>query len=367
MTWFRRLARVLCIPAACSLACAATTARGQDPAVESPIARIDAEYARGLREVEEKRIKQLDDLAKTQKGDEAAVTLEALFRDALAAQLFEAAEPAAERILAAPGDSPVVDYLAAAVNVLAEADRGEFEQSYKSILDAQSKGEKVAGGVEARELALPAGARITLIETYYQRLAQADQFPILRKALAAIGERAAKTGEDDVAAFVADRIFQIDLIGQPAPEIAGVNQDNKPVTLSKDFRGQVVLVVFWATWCLPSADQVAWLADLHDRYSDKGFQVLGVNLDLHQEGAPSPESFEPLLRQYLLQHNVHWPSIIDKPGDGNVAAAYGVTEIPSTALIGADGKIAQLDVTVANAEPELVRALQAAGKLPATR
>lgn len=335
-------------------------AGAQEAVGETPIGRIDAEYARGLRAVEEKRIKQLDELARSQTGDDAAVTLEALFRDALAAQLFEAAEPAAERVLSSPDDSPVVDYLAAAVNVLAEADRGEFEQSYKSILEAQRKGEQAEGGVAARELALPAGARITLIETYYQRLAQANQFAILRKALAAIGESAAKSGEEEVATFVADRIYQIDLIGRPAPELAGVDQDGKDLKLSRDFEGKVVLVVFWATWCLPSADQVAWLADLHDRYSDQGFRILGVNLDLHQEGAPDAEAFEPLLRRYLLQHNVHWPSLIDRPGDRNAAADFGVTEIPATVLIGADGKVAHLDLTAANAEAAVAEALQAA-------
>lgn len=360
MTWTRRVWVVVIVTSGALVASSARSAWGQSDSRAS----IEADYAKRLMEVEVERINRLDQLSRTQQGAELAETLETLFRAAIGAQLFEAAEPVAERVIKSPGDSPVVDYLAAVINVLAEADRGEFEQSYQSILAAQHAGEKIEGGELAREHALPTEARITLLETYYQRLAQADQFPILRKALAAVGESASKTGEEAVAAFVADRIHQIDLIGKPAPEIVGVNQDGKDVRLTQTFKGDVVLVVFWATWCLPSAEQAAWLADMYDLYADKGFRVLGVNLDLHQDEQITAEEFEPDLRDYLIENNVRWPSIVDKPGPESAATRYGVTEIPASVLIGADGKVAHLDLNRVNADSEVAAALTKAGKLP---
>jgi peroxiredoxin len=363
MSWTRRIAALGMAGLAAMSPALAPSARGQE--TNQAIAAIDAEFAQGLKALEETRIAKLDALAKGQQGPEATATLEALFRSALNAHLFEAAEPAAERVLKAPGDSPVVDYLAAAVNVLAEADRGQFEQSYQSILAAQAVGERGgADAVAARQEALPPSARIGLIEAYYQRLAQADQFPILRRALAAIAESAARTGEAEVADYIAARLRQIDMIGQPAPDFAGTDQDGRPVRFAELAKDHVVLIVFWATWCVPSADQTAWLEALHEEYADEGFRLVGVNLDLHQEGA-SAEVLEPHLRRFLIEHNVHWPSILDGPGDQSVAALYGVTEIPATVLVGADGRIAHLDVSSANAEAEVRQALQAAGKLPA--
>jgi peroxiredoxin len=328
------------------------------------LAGIDAAYAKELRGVEEARIKRLDALSQKQKGAEATATLEALFRAAISAQLFEAAEPAAERILKKAGDDPLVDYLAASVNVLAEADRNEFEQSYQSLLAGLAARSKAIGAGESPDQVLPAAARLTLLETYYQRLAQAGQFVILRKALVAVEATAKKAGETTIEAFVADRIRQIDLIGKPAPDFKGIDQDGKEISLSKDLKGNVVLLVFWASWCLPCAEQAGWLGDLHDQYVDKGLRIVGVNLDLHQEGAGDAKSYEPVLRHFLLEHNVRWPSIIDQPGPESVAGLYNVTEIPASVLIGADGAVVHLDLNRSNAVAAIEQALRAAGKLP---
>src|SRR5206468_755592 len=107
------------------------------------------------------------------------------------------------------------------------------------------------------------------------RLVRGARFDVARKAFALIQERA----EDPaIKELVAGRLRQFDLIGKPAPPIAGADVDGKPVSLS-DSKGEVVLVVFWASWCLPNAEEVAWFRRVFDAYRGRGLRVLGVNLD----------------------------------------------------------------------------------------
>jgi thiol-disulfide isomerase/thioredoxin len=68
-------------------------------------------------------------------------------------------------------------------------------------------------------------------------------------------------------------------IGKPAPEIASVDLDGNPMTLS-EYRGKVVLVTFWATWCGPCMKLVAHERELAQRYADEPFAIVGVNADI---------------------------------------------------------------------------------------
>ncbi len=152
------------------------------------------------------------------------------------------------------------------------------------------------------------------------------------------------------------RLAQIDLVGKPAPPIAGTSVDGKPVGLA-DFKGDVVLVVFWATWCLPNAEEADRLAAIESAHRARGFHVLGVNLDTMQDGGLPLETVLPNIRRFLLDHNVRWPTLINGPGAADYAKVYGVTEIPSNVLIGRDGKVLQLDLNAANIEASIAKAV----------
>jgi peroxiredoxin len=113
--------------------------------------------------------------------------------------------------------------------------------------------------------------------------------------------------------------------GQMAPAFELPGQLH-PVRLS-DLKGQVVYLDFWASWCGPCKQSFPWMNDMHARYRDKGFRVLGVNLDQRSEEA-----------QGFLKEN---PATFDIAFDasGKTPRAYGIKGMPTSVLIGADGKV----------------------------
>jgi len=113
-------------------------------------------------------------------------------------------------------------------------------------------------------------------------------------------------------------------IGQPAPDFTLRDLDGKVVRLS-DFRGQTVVLNFWATWCAPCRREFPLLVDLYERNRDNGLVVLGVDL---QEAVPS-------VRKFASEFGAKYPILID--GDGSVASQYRVAGLPVTWFIDRDG------------------------------
>src|SRR5262249_4339373 len=136
----------------------------------------------------------------------------------------------------------------------------------------------------------------------------------------------------------------------------GTDIDGKPFDLAAS-KGKVVLVVFWASWCVPCAGEVEWIDRAYTAYRDRGLQVVGVNVDALQDGGQKLETVLPNVRRFLLDHNVRWPTLVSGAGDRDYARTFGVTEVPSNVLIGRDGNVAQIDLVSQNADAVLSRAL----------
>jgi thiol-disulfide isomerase/thioredoxin len=85
----------------------------------------------------------------------------------------------------------------------------------------------------------------------------------------------AKTGETTLKA---DASAGAPKAGEPEPSLTLKDLNGNDVSLS-DFKGKVVLVNFWATWCEPCKAEIPWLIDLQHKYADKGFVILGIALD----------------------------------------------------------------------------------------
>ena len=121
-----------------------------------------------------------------------------------------------------------------------------------------------------------------------------------------------------------------------APDFALKDSDGKVVHLS-DYKGKVVLLDFWATWCGPCKLEIPWFMDLQRKNKDRGFEVLGVSMD--DEGW---EVVKPFLNDLKVNYRVVM-------GNDTTAQTYGgVDALPTTFLIDKTGKIAAVHVGLAS-------------------
>jgi glutathione peroxidase-family protein len=315
---------------------------------------INAEYLRELTALEAKRMERLARLAESAQGDAAHEALVAYFQAALTSGQYRVAEPLAERVIKAGHADPSVLYMAQVTNILAEVDRGAYDESLESLAQALRAGGQADGERRPASFVLPRSTRLSVAETYYQKLVQADQFETARKAFRLIRENSA---DATIRAFADARLARLETIGKPAPEIKGTDIDGRPFDLAEQ-KGHVVLVVFWATWCIPSGPEAEMIDQVYAAYGDRGFRVVGINMDAAQEGV-SPESVLPAVRRFLVEHNVRAPVLVNGAGGQDYAAAYGVTEIPTNFLVDRAGRIIDVDLTAANIDRVIGKALGA--------
>jgi thiol-disulfide isomerase/thioredoxin len=120
-------------------------------------------------------------------------------------------------------------------------------------------------------------------------------------------------------------------VGNPAPPMEGVDLDGRPMTLA-DFRGKVVLVSFWATWCRPCMKLIPHERSLLERFKDKPFAVVGVNADREHEA----------LRRALAKGEITWRSFRnERPGKPSIAEDWKVRGWPTLYLIDHEGIISR--------------------------
>ncbi len=97
--------------------------------------------------------------------------------------------------------------------------------------------------------------------------------------------------------------------------------DNRPLSLS-EFKGKVVFLNFWATWCKPCEEEMPSMERLHQRFKDQGLVVLAISEDAGGASVVGP---------YLKKHKLTFPVGLDPKT--SVASLYGVWAIPSTFII----------------------------------
>jgi len=97
-----------------------------------------------------------------------------------------------------------------------------------------------------------------------------------------------------------------------------------------DFKGKVVVLDFWATWCHGCKIEIPWYMEFQKKYSDRGLSVIGVSMD--DDGWKS-------VRPFLTENRLNYPVVI---GNANLAKQFGVEGLPVTLLIDRHGKIAEV-------------------------
>ena len=115
-------------------------------------------------------------------------------------------------------------------------------------------------------------------------------------------------------------------LSEEAPDFTLKTLDGPNLRL-EEYRGQVVLINFWASWCGPCRQEMPILDRLHKRYEDTGFAVLGVNVE--GEAAPA--------QKIVDKTNVTFPVLIDE-GQA-VSELYDLEAMPSTVVVDRDGLV----------------------------
>jgi cytochrome c biogenesis protein CcmG/thiol:disulfide interchange protein DsbE len=123
---------------------------------------------------------------------------------------------------------------------------------------------------------------------------------------------------------------------KPAPEFTLKDADGKTVHL-EEYKGKVVLLDFFATWCGPCKIEIPWFMEMERRNKDKGFSVLGVSMD--------DEGWE-VVKPFLAGLGVNYRVVI---GNDATAQIYGgVDALPTTFLIDRNGRIAAIHIGLAS-------------------
>jgi peroxiredoxin len=137
-------------------------------------------------------------------------------------------------------------------------------------------------------------------------------------------------------------------IGKMAPEISLPNSNDSTLNLSS-FKNKVVLVEFWASWCMPCRQSIPNVIRLYKKYNSKGFEVFSISIDVNKS-------------QWLgaVEHDkIPYTQVNDKMGwNSLVATTYNVNAIPSTFLLDKTGKIIAVNAYGSRLERKIKKLLR---------
>jgi peroxiredoxin len=114
--------------------------------------------------------------------------------------------------------------------------------------------------------------------------------------------------------------------GNLAPDFTVTDIDNHKLSLA-DYKGKVVLLDFWATWCAPCRTEIPHFVEMQNKYGPDGFQVIGISMD---------DDAQPV-REFYRQYKLNYPVAV---GDDKLAERYGgVLGLPVNFIIDREGRI----------------------------
>jgi thiol-disulfide isomerase/thioredoxin len=344
------------------VSCLATAgpAAAQEQAASSPsgrfaaLAALNASYHQQRHDLECRRIADLAALAAKAPGPEADAAYRELFGLAISQNLCPVALAASASCLETPSSGRDTRAMAGLVRALGHTQQGEHDRALVElkVLFQQSPAKGEAAQPPDSDLALSVG------EAFLQRLIHDGRYDIARKLCELACEAEAHPTLKD---HFEDRMARLNLVGKPAPPVAGTDVDGKPASLA-DLKGKVVLVDFWATWCPPCVASIPALNALADKYQDQGFAILGINVDAMHEDVKDEKAALQVVRRFLVKHRVTWLNLLNGQGVSDFATAYGVEQIPASFLVGRDGKVVALDQQGDVLEQAVVRALGGPGQ-----
>jgi len=139
---------------------------------------------------------------------------------------------------------------------------------------------------------------------------------------------------------------RLNLVGNPLA-ISGKTLDGTAFNIDS-CKGKVVLVDFWATWCGPCLEELPNIKALYDKHHAAGFEVVGVNLDDNLGRVAA----------FVKSQELTWPQLVSNAGQEHpIANYYGVYQVPTTFIVGRDGKVTAIDLFGEELEEEIERLL----------
>jgi cytochrome c biogenesis protein CcmG/thiol:disulfide interchange protein DsbE len=129
--------------------------------------------------------------------------------------------------------------------------------------------------------------------------------------------------------FLNDELTSV-TVGSDAPGFSALTLDAEPrVKTLSDYRGEVMLLNIWATWCVPCRKEMPSIDSLYREMGPKGLKVVAISID--QPG------FEPQIRDFVAEHKLSFEVLHDS--SGVLSAIYRTSGVPETFIIGRNGKI----------------------------
>jgi cytochrome c biogenesis protein CcmG, thiol:disulfide interchange protein DsbE len=137
-------------------------------------------------------------------------------------------------------------------------------------------------------------------------------------------------------------------IGSSAPDFRATTlDDSASVRTIADYRGQVVLINLWATWCGPCVVEMPGIQRLYERFGPAGLRVVGIAVD--------DPGFEDRIREFVAEHHLTFEILHE--GSGRIENDYQAQGIPSTYVIARDGRIRKLHLGATDWDSPANRAL----------
>jgi len=145
----------------------------------------------------------------------------------------------------------------------------------------------------------------------------------------------------------AEKIRRSLTVGTQFPDFNVKDVNGKPLSLAS-YKGKVVLVEFWATWCVPCRMELPYVLQAYQKFHAMGFEIIGVSLD------DNP----PMLTRFIQANGLTWPQYNDgKKFDNKLAVKYGIEGVPANFLLDDNGKIIGTDLRGEELEQAVAGAL----------